>query len=321
MGRYNSCLVLSALPGESTQLHKEMYEQLYGNCEVVMLTFDQDGELNPLSPEDQQKIYKLHGDAFICVHAHGGKGIGLLENNKHQQITYQQLAELITDNLNSEQLKVVHIYMACCFTIARTKTRHRSFVDLLLQKLRYFDTIKFEIVATTDMYTIMRHRTSGKIFTHFETDVESKIRAQYKERRLEILSEVKSDFITEYEASSKLPTPIVSAFRLFAKQHLQADMLMHDKKLNEFMSSLCQFLLNMVYLNPTYSSYLIPMVVTLMVAKNKLVDESIKRQTIEYDKTIGLIKQANYARPSKMLFTLNNGKKEMFDCYWKKTLK
>lgn len=317
--QYSRYLILSLISGHSTQLLKEKCELKGIETDVIQLEFDDTGTVLPLSSEDKSKIKKLRDVSCIYVHGHGDRGMGMLVNEKSQTITFQQLAEMIATNLIKENIVKLRIKVFACFAGASLVNKD-SFAESLLKQFGLYRMRNVELIASPDMVAIRKHPISSRIFCHRETEIENNIRERYKVKRLELLDQIKSDFVWGH-LSLDLPYEVENLISYYASINLTPEKLMDRKKIEEFIAELCTFLLTQLYAKQPVIYLLVPLVLALMIIKERLVALSSKMQHIELDKAMAQIKHANYSRPNaKILFKWSGEEVQLSDYYEKKRL-
>ena len=317
---YNKYLVLSCIAGASTQWLIKKYQSTGVATDMVLVKIDQQAKFSRVPKEDQLKISALSGDACIVFHAHGAKGSGELGDENNVTTTDLQLVQLLADNLMAANITKLRINLVCCYAGApSSKYREDSLAERLLDKLMPLGIKNLEVVASPDLVSIKEHPTTGKIIIFFETNLETSIRDQYKLKRLEILNEIKSDFIWGY-MSLKIPLWLENYIGFFSRTNLAPESLMDLKKLNDFLGQLCEFMLHQLYLSNSAAEFLMPVFFALGVIKGRLITDATKRQGLAMDETFKQIKQANHSRAgAKLLFSYKEGTKEVADCYRSKS--
>lgn len=315
MGKYNRNLIVSVLPGHSTQLLEMKCKEDGTPTDVIIIRFDGWGDVITLSEEDRIKFSKLNRFSHIYLHGHCDKGYNALADKELKGLHYLSFAEMIATHINLKNIDGLCVRIFACHSAAGpTGTPRGSFAELLQISFRFFKMDNIKVISNTDPITILQNPYTKQIYTYTKTDLEQGIVDASKANRTEVLLRAKSAFLR------KISSPQHSSYLLdgytfnYIMANLSPEKMLDGNQIAIFMANLCEYLLQRGFLTFTNASFLISVVATLSRIKEVLTTTSLEFQSAAFDHTMHQLKLANYSRKNtKILFQWSGKKVEAVD--------
>lgn len=181
MRRYDRNLIISVSTDGTGNLLESKFKSMGIPTEVIQIKFDEFGDVIELSPEDKSKLNNINGNSRLYIIGHCNKGLDVLGNGKGEVISYQQLANIITNNVTQKCLSGLRAILHVCYGSSSSNNQtDDSFAIKFHHYLKQLGIVDIDLLAYTDAAVAVQSPLSKQVYKFSESDIEKNIMDEFR---------------------------------------------------------------------------------------------------------------------------------------------